>query len=98
MSLRSKRVPQELQVPAYLLLLPFIFCWSETFLVRSLVTKNEHERWSKSKYIIINTKLLTKNAMTFRSWRFNITNIKLLPFYFRVHRRFPFQHKRNDKA
>ena len=43
LSLRSKRVPQELQVPAYLLLLPFIFCWSETFLVRSLVTKNEHE-------------------------------------------------------
>ena len=43
LSLRIKRVPQELQVPAYLLLLPFIFCWSETFLVRSLVTKNEHE-------------------------------------------------------
>ena len=33
LSLRSKRVPQVLQVPAYLLHLPFIFCWSENFLV-----------------------------------------------------------------
>ena len=32
MSLRSKRVPQALQVPAYLIHLPFIFCWSEGFL------------------------------------------------------------------
>jgi len=31
--LRSKRVPQALQVSAYLLHLPFIFCWSENFLV-----------------------------------------------------------------
>ena len=38
MSLRSKRVPQVLQVPAYLLHLPFIFCWSENFgLSRQLV-------------------------------------------------------------
>ena len=29
MSLRSKRVPQVLQILAYLLHLPFIFCWSE---------------------------------------------------------------------
>jgi hypothetical protein len=33
LSLRSKRVPQALQVPAYLLHLPFIFCWSENFLL-----------------------------------------------------------------
>jgi hypothetical protein len=33
LSLHSKRVPQALQVAAYLLHLPFIFCWSENFLV-----------------------------------------------------------------
>ena len=38
MSLRSKRVPQVLQILAYLLHLPFIFCWSEGFgLSRQLV-------------------------------------------------------------
>jgi len=39
LSLRSKRVPQALQVPAYLIHLPFIFCWSEGFfwLSRQLV-------------------------------------------------------------
>ena len=32
LSLRSKRVPQVLQILAYLLHLPFIFCWSEGIL------------------------------------------------------------------
>ena len=60
MSLRSKRVPQALQVAAYLLHLPFVFCWSKTFLVRSLVTKNEHEQKSKYKILNVYTKEQTK--------------------------------------
>ena len=43
LSLRSKRVPQALQVAYLFDTEPLSFWWSETFLVRSLVTKNEHD-------------------------------------------------------
>jgi len=54
LSLRSKRVPQALQVPAYLIHLPFIFCWSEGFLVTFCPTKsNMNKKLNKNiiKYI-----------------------------------------------
>jgi len=41
LSLRSKRVPQALQVPAYLIHLPFIFCWSEGFWVTFCPIKSD---------------------------------------------------------